>query len=456
MSENREELKLNEAAAEINNLVRQQLLSVMPYLSRALLKMPLSFLQSDDDFFHRRAKTQKSEGIGTDGLKIFTSPEFIVDEFESGYRYHRCYLHMILHCVFLHPFRYDKLDAPLWDFASDIAIESVISDLSVEFLTDKEDSNRKEILRQIKYDLGEIHAESVYSELKKKSDFYDKYIQYRDLFHFDNHRYWSVGSKKITDMTVTDRGSDDDIDNKEREWTEMYNNTRIAVEVHSKKYGDEAGSLVKTVRGLYGDDRDYSDFLKKFAVLCEEVKINKEEFDYIYYTLGLEMYGDMPLIEPLEYRESKKIRELVIAIDTSGSCQGRSVRMFLARTYSILKSTSGFFDTVNVHIVQCDSKVQRVKVIHRLEELEQYMTDIEIVGSGGTNFIPVFEYIDEEINKGNFQDLKGLLYFTDGIGAFPEKEPEYLTAFILPEYRIEEPQIPSWAMRLEMRNDGVV
>lgn len=37
----------------------------------------------------------------------------------------------------------------------------------------------------------------------------------------------------------------------------------------------------------------------------------------------------MLLIEPLEYKEDKVIKDFVIAIDTSGSCAGELVKKFL-------------------------------------------------------------------------------------------------------------------------------
>ena len=64
-------------------------------------------------------------------------------------------------------------------------------------------------------------------------------------------------------------------------------------------------------------------------VMGESVQMNDDEFDYIYYTYGLERYGNMPLVEPLEYKDSKKVREFVIAIDTSASCRGALVKSFL-------------------------------------------------------------------------------------------------------------------------------
>ncbi len=40
----------------------------------------------------------------------------------------------------------------------------------------------------------------------------------------------------------------------------------------------------------------------------------------MFYTYGLSpLYGDMPLIEPLEYRDEKRIRDFCDATDTSSS-----------------------------------------------------------------------------------------------------------------------------------------
>ena len=43
---------------------------------------------------------------------------------------------------------------------------------------------------------------------------------------------------------------------------------------------------------------DYRSFLKKFCVLKEEMQVDIDSFDYIFYHYGMEMYGNMPLIEP--------------------------------------------------------------------------------------------------------------------------------------------------------------
>ena len=41
-------------------------------------------------------------------------------------------LHMILHCIFSHPFQYEKLDRECWDLATDLAVEQSILDLNLK------------------------------------------------------------------------------------------------------------------------------------------------------------------------------------------------------------------------------------------------------------------------------------------------------------------------------------
>ena len=64
----------------------------------------------------------------------------------------------------------------------------------------------------------------------------------------------------------------------------------------------------------------------------EKINGDDDEFDYIYYTYGLSLYDNMPLVEPLEYKETNVVKEFVIAIDTSFSVHGDEVQAFLRKT----------------------------------------------------------------------------------------------------------------------------
>ena len=83
------------------------------------------------------------------------------------------------------------------------------------------------------------------------------------------------------------------------------------------------------------------------------------------------------------------------------------------------------------------------------------MEHMELYGNGGTDFRPVFSYITELQEQGELQDLKGLLYFTDGKGTFPKKRPLYDTAFILFREDYKEVSVPPWAIRLTLDEEDL-
>ncbi len=86
------------------------------------------------------------------------------------------------------------------------------------------------------------------------------------------------------------------------------------LETFSKHQGDAAGNMMQNLRAVNREKDDYTAFLKKFAVMGEVMRINDDEFDYVFYTYGMKLFPEkrMPLIEPLEYKDVKRIREFVI------------------------------------------------------------------------------------------------------------------------------------------------
>ena len=96
------------------------------------------------------------------------------------------------------------------------------------------------------------------------------------------------------------------------------------LDLRDKEAGDGADALKQQVKAANRSRRSYQDFLRRFCVTREEVHLDPDEFDLNFYTYGLSVYGNMPLIEPLETRESKKIEELALVIDTSYSTSRRT------------------------------------------------------------------------------------------------------------------------------------
>ena len=78
-----------------------------------------------------------------------------------------------------------------------------------------------------------------------------------------------------------------------------------------------------------------------------------------------------------------------------------------------------------------------------------------LYGGGGTDFRPAFEYVNSLVHDGVFTNLGGLVYFTDGWGVYPEKMPEYRSAFVFYDEDYRPESVPSWAMQVVLDSDAL-
>ena len=431
-------------ANEILDLSRNKLLVNLRFMDVALS-------------YHKRVLYEGS--LATDGKTLYYEPGFVLKMYkESREESVRLYLHMILHCVFQHPFVGLTVEERLWNLACDIAVECVINELGLNGASSVRETGQNQIVSEIKRDLKVLTAEKIYS-LFKSADYPDRELsRWEAAFRSDDHSLWYSG---ITEPGLNaDEGSENEEDQVARNissdkefWGQISDQIQMDLETFSIRQGDKAGNLMQNLKAVNREKYDYTSFLRKFAVLGETMKVNEDEFDYIYYTYGLEHYENMPLIEPLEYKEVKRIKEFVIAIDTSGSVMGGEVQMFLQKTCNILMQEDSFFSRVNIHIIQSDAEIQDDIVIHNRDEFEDYLKSMKILGLGGTDFRPVFRKVDQLIEEKHFNNLKGLIYFTDGYGTFPENKPSYTTAFIFVEDEYEVPEVPPWAIKLVLQRE---
>lgn len=241
-------------------------------------------------------------------------------------------------------------------------------------------------------------------------------------------------------------------DDLSKEWEDISKRTEQEIEHSSKEKQEEQGSLAWFLRLEQKKYTDFRDFLRRLSVDREEMEVDLDSFDYGYYYYGLEQYGNMPLIEENEYREGRKLQELVIAIDTSHSTKGEMVKGFLEETAGILKQKDAFFQKVKVHILECDDELRKDICLENVEDLEQYSKNFAVKGGYGTDFRPVFRYVSDLQKQGELKNLKGLMYFTDGKGRYPKEAPPYVTAFVFPKGEdIDDDNVPFWAMKLYQR-----
>ena len=397
----------------------------------------------------------------------------------------RGYLHVVLHSVFQHLYFSKNRRMSLWNLAADIAVENVIEQLGLSCAETPASQEKQRQIAKIREKVPEFTAQKIYHYLEDLET--DQIKLLAPVFYFDNHECWyeirdSIGTSETLygeenrdnpsasggnrfegathDTGESQEGEDPHASEEEirqirnalKDWKEISEKIETDLETFNREEGEKAEALVQSLKALHREKYSYRTFLRKFMSPGEKMKISDEDFDLIFYTYGLNLYRNLPLIEPLEYQEMNNIRELVIAIDTSGSVQGDIVQDFLQKTYNIFQEKESFFSHFRIHILQCDMMIRDTAVITTMAEFEKYIETMEIKGLGGTDFRPVFSYVNEQIEQNVFRRFGGLLYFTDGDGVYPKYRPPYQCAFLFPKGN-KEITVPPWAIRYSLEED---
>lgn len=449
--EQEKQIKTEKVAAEIIQMSKNKLLVNMRFMDMALNQFRMS------------PRPDLTPFSACDGDVYVYDPVHILKAYMLDENLPiRNFLHSVLHCVFKHFYVNTLVDQTMWDLACDIAVESAINDLELSFLNITKAKEQVQFFDLFKNKVKTVSAEKIYRYFldEKLSEHLVEKLSL--LFKGDDHVLWYLTEtqKKKMNLYASHGEAVKPLSNMLlllQGWADIALRMQTELEVFMLQ-GKGAGLLTQNLREVNRERYDYSEFLKKFAVRAEMMKLNPDEFDYNFYTYGFALYENMPLIEPLEYREVKRIREFVIAIDTSGSTSGSLVQTFVQKTYNILKSTESFFSKINLHIIQCDAEIQEDVKITTQQEFDAYLKQMQLHGLGGTDFRPVFAYVNHLVDKKEFDNLKGLIYFTDGYGSFPQKMPSYDTAFVFVEDE-QNPstsnnyEVPSWAMKLVLRKE---
>lgn len=421
------QFQIRSLAGEVMRLAHDGILINMRFLDVALSKL----------------KTVCREQTGAhlfDGSTLYYDPAHLLLQYQTAPHYAaRLYLHTLLHCIFYHGRTTDKMNRTYWDLATDIAVEYTIVDMGLHLTELPSDDLLQNRLALLRKQAGGLTAEKLYRHFRIEEPSEKAVQEWHRLCHYDEHIYW-------------DR--QEELELSQAEWRRI--SERIKADLKSfSRDRNNAESIEQNLKEATRERYDYTDFLRKFMVMGETVQVNDDEFDYIYYTYGLQTYGNLPLVEPLEYKDSNKIRDFVIALDTSASCRGEIVQAFLQKTYNILQNGENFFTKINVHILQCDSEVRQDTKITGREAFDDFLAHGKLTGFGSTDFRPVFDYVEKLREKQEFDNLKGLLYFTDGYGIYPERMPDYDVAFVFLHEDENAPKVPPWAIRIVLDEEAL-
>ena len=371
----------------------------------------------------------------TDGRCLFCAPDWIMeDRKKRGNALCMAIAHCTAHCLLGHVF--------------DVQKDALIADLAVALLLDRilpefAPAHESTLFQEAKWRLNGVPLHRLSEAIKVQEFFTIHREALTQCLRVDDHTHW--GEKCAG---VAKAGGDNGA-----EW--ISRGKQLIGSGNGKRAGHTAGETCLRVRYVRTPERSYGALLRQYAQEREFPREDMDTFQHAWYAYGLEHYGNVALIEPNETREEKRIDELVIAIDTSGSCIEELVFHFLEEMRAILADKTLFFPRFQLHIIQFDAKVHTDDRITDVREFERYMSGLEIVGGGGTDFRPAFAHIDSIIARGGFRHLQAALFLSDGLGIFPSQEPKYDTIFLCYKEHFDAIDFPVWVRKviLDMPND---
>lgn len=447
----RDPLSREDAAHRAWELAGQSLAQAIPYLHLFFTDFEVEMVPSCPD-------------SGMDGVRIYLGVPHVLQCFREDLL-KEMYLHMMIHILYGHLPPDLSYPRALWDIACDVAawrLRRKAFDLPLA----KDSGKNADLLMGIfPEDLYLEDPVSVCAYLQEDREKQEGAARILGSLPGDIHDRWyrqeSLSSARVTGEAGGPGEGPGAGDQERTEYLRRLGEKRAQARAYLeeelqrpavRRFGLAPGSRRELLELRKEGRYDLRQYLKRFASVREELQTDEDSFDYIYYTLGLGRYGNMPLIEPLEYMEAQRVEELVIAIDTSSSCSLALVRRFLEETRDMLTRREDFFRKMNVHIIQCDSMIQQHRVIASVEDWKRYERGLTVEGRGGTDFTPVFRFVERLRQEGALKKLKGLLYFTDGDGIYPRQPTDYETAFVFADKRSLEgeqaAQIPDWAVKL--------
>ncbi|MCH9812930.1 MAG: hypothetical protein K0U47_03190 [Epsilonproteobacteria bacterium] len=292
----------------------------------------------------------------------------------------------VMHHVLAHQKRQDNRTSWLWQVATDFAINSLLV------------QNGLKVPSWVNYDasFNQKYAEEIYAILLQQID----QMQSSDtLFTPTTHQNQQIAESK-----------------------EPESQTQKAQELFTQSLDDNDEAAWRYAESISTEMAKRQSALPTgMERLSKKVITNNADWRFLLYAaINRHMRNDYAFMPPnkkflhlgvaLPSLRSDTL-SLCVAIDSSGSINEQLLGAFLSEFENIMQS----FPAVKIEMLIADAKIQGHYTFQSSQPLKY-----TIKGGGGTDFRPVFDYIEA-----NLPMTSMLLYFTDGDGRFPKKPPHY-------------------------------
>ncbi len=324
------------------------------------------------------------QAFKSDGIKLEYNSDFIQNISVSEMEF--IFANGAMHASLAHESRRNDRSGWLWQMATDMAI----NDMLVQNGMDRPHE------AQYRERFTGMYAEEIYAELKADILREEDNLEYDADDSDDVQNNQNNNSSNESNQGSENQELQSEIIQAEQLFEEFAKATLSAEE--------KAGALPLHV--------------ERFFTLHVDSKIDwREELKYAIDRFYKDDYTLMPPNKKFLYAgiylpsSTSQRFKLVVAVDSSGSIDEELLNTFLSELNFLMSTINNY----EIDLLVCDDKIRSHKTFYNGDILE-----VEIKGGGGTDFRPVFNFIDD-----NLQDTKLLLYFSDLDGTFAKDEPNY-------------------------------
>ena len=388
---------------------RQKLLVKMPFVGGLLMRLDLVPVCDE-----------RLDTAATDGDSIYVDIGFYM-KLKADERLF-VLAHEAWHCALIHFIRRQDRDKESFNVAADLEIHFILTDegLKAPFVL-QHDPNWKglsaeEIYERVKVDGGKKGGQSGMKEGYESANIksrapgqgFDKHLEKGDFGGGSDNWDGPSGSGE----NKSGKGRDSDYSSEVKPGAEERCRERLtaAVQQYERTQGRLQAGLEGLVKAILKPEIGWKELLAQFVTNCYGGSRRWLPPARRHVWKGL-------------YLQSQRTERLraVVAVDTSGSTSGD-----LPRFFSELTALLNSFGSYELTIIQCDAEVGKVERFDDCAPLDPNR-EWAVTGGGGTDFRPVFDYIDEHSELA--PNL--LIFFTDGYGGYPERPPPYPVMWLL-------------------------
>lgn len=331
----------------------------------------------------------------TDGKVIGFNPDFIDSLEDAEINWVVC--HEVLHPALGHLWRRGTRQHKKFNFAADYAIHDIMQEMARNHPQDFKMPTF--CLYDEKY--HEMSAEEIYDKLPEDEG--------EDNSIYTNGGVPGQGTLDDHDHWEDNQGSAADAQAQEEDWKGRV--VSAAQQTESKNQGSMPASLKRLIGSLTKPQKNWKQLLAEF--------VQFEVHDYAFSPCDRRLFGlgdiyGTDILLPDYSEETEIVKELIFAIDTSGSIGNNELKVFLSEGVGLLNQ---FSRNVTGKVLYCDAAVQ---AIYDLDEIDRRPPK----GGGGTAFAPVFDWV-KKYEDDNGIEVSGVVYLTDLYGSFPKQAPHY-------------------------------